>query len=360
MVKIKAKSPLYSKETVAKVVTASKPKKSLTVQRDGWDNFFWRMERDGVTQSIIALFALCPQKAHYKMIEGLELKMKDRALEFGSFFHEALDKVYSQRMIGNPDDEEVLQELYETTKERLEDADVKDQQEFEINYGVCKVTLERYFQKWAKDKQNFIAIEQVFEFPYRLRDGTVIAIKGKFDGVFRDKKGKLWLFETKTKSQIDGNHIVQKMDFELQVMIYLMALKHVYGETPVGVLYNLIRRPQQRFSGTFQRKPEGVVDFIKRVDADIVSNMDKYFIRYPISVTQDAVETYKTTDLDYIIERLYEWQQGGISSFRNSNACSMWNRPCEYLPLCGSDDMFAKGRYSKRERVFPELDVIEE
>ncbi len=319
----------------------------------------WRMERDGISQSMIALFALCPQKAHWSLIEGLKKDSTfDKALDFGNFFHDVLDKVYTTMMEKDFKLMMVLDRTYRETKARMQASgtDTKTLQEFEITYGMCRTLLVRYFEKWeSQDKQiKWEALEQVFAVPYKLRDGTTIELKGKFDGVFRDNKNRLWLFETKTKSMIAGNMIMETMSYNLQVMIYMKAIQAVYGEKPVGVLYNLVKRPGQQYKGSFNRKPESIPEYLQRIDKDVFENPNDYFTRYMINVQWEEVEKFFLMDLDYMLQRMYEWQQGGYSNFRNSAACSMWNRPCEYLPICSMGD---RTNFTKKLTMFPELEV---
>jgi hypothetical protein len=332
---------------------------------------FWDMERDGVTQSLLSLFALCPQRAYWKMVEGLQGGKPHKALQFGTYFHDVLDKAYSmsrrpttnQRALSDIKFWEVLSgkvlgSTYEEAVEGLDD--IKDQQAFELIYGLCDVVLARYFRRWGRvdRKAKIIAVEMVFEFPYRLRDGTVIMIRGKIDRI-DEIDGELWVYDHKTKSQIEGNYIVEKMGFDMQMMVYCMAVFHKYGKWPKGVVYNLIKRPGQIYSGTYYKKTESIPQYLQRVDAHMQEKGDEYFCRYTISLLPREIELFRDRDLDYVIERLYEWQNGGIASFRNSGACSNWNRACEFLPLC-SNDRDARSKYTVRDSVFPELTEVEE
>lgn len=342
--------------TVAKVTQTPLP---LVKEADPLGRI-WRMETHGISQSMIALFALCPQKAHYSLIEGYKKDgTYDKALDFGSFFHDCLDAVYTCQKDKTPkvNVKAIVNKKYVEAKKRMQSAgvDIKQLQEFEISYGMCVSLLDRYFDKWKlQDKQlQWLDLEKVFSFPYKLRDGTVIQIRGKFDGVFRNDKGKLWLFETKTKSTIYNNTVMETIGYNLQVMVYMMAMKYLYGETPAGVLYNLVKRPGQQYKGTYNRKPESIPEYVERVDKDIIEKPDEYFQRYMVYIRWEEIEEYKNMDLDYMLQRFYEWQQGGYSNFRNSAACSMWNRPCEYLPICSTGN---KTLYSRKLTMFPELE----
>jgi len=326
---------------------------------------FWDMGRDGVTQSTIALFALCPMKCYWKMILGLEKTTRpDTALDFGDHFHNTLDKVYLHRKKYKV--QSTTQTIYQTIDhvltsssldivKKLKKFDLKDQQSFQQTNGLCNVVLKRYYQHYKTDvNMNWLAVEQVFSMPYKLRNGITIQIRGKFDGVFRNKNGELWLFESKTKGDIKDKVTLDRLGFELQVMVYMLALEYVYKEKPKGVLYNLIKKPGQEYSGTYYRKPETLPEFFARVDKHIKENPNDYFYRHPQSIPWKDVEEYRDIDLDYILERLYEWQnENPKNSFRNTASCKAWNRPCEFLQACANP---AEARYyHKRLHVFPEL-----
>jgi len=325
------------------------------------------MERDGITQSGLGLFNLCPKKAELRLMQGLERNgaSHDRPLEFGSYFHDVLDKTYSQR-VGELS-KTVLsgQEIkywsllankaLDAKAAKSKDLDPAEEQAMEVTAGLSAVVIKRYFKRWAvrDTKRQIIAVEKVLSFPYKLRNGVTILIWCKIDLIERIN-GKLWITDHKTKSQIEDFYLAEKMAFDLQMMIYSLCVLHNYGEWPEGFNYNLIKRPGQKFTGTYYKKPESLAQYLERVDKHMEEKGDEYFCRNQISVSQAEIQTYRDRDLDYQIERMYEWSLGGYVSYRNSGACMKWNKPCEFLPICGGSHDAHK-LYTKRLHVFPEL-----
>lgn len=351
-------------------------KEKTKVIYSGYDTQFWNLERDGITQSAIAAFVQCPQKAEYKLKHGFSLEGMNHKLDFGTIFHEVLDKVYSTRLrnINNtkPYTKYLWKELCNNTvsnyyDDHIEDVDPADLRKFELCIGQTKLVLEHYFEWWSKKDStaNIIAVEKEFSFPYKLRSGVNIVFRGKMDRI--DKVNKdIWLFETKTKDDIEPttsgmtvNGIVEKMDYELQVMVYCLAIKELYGVYPKGVIYNLVKRPQQEFKGSYRSKSETLPQYFDRVHEDIIykSNIStrehEYFMRYEIALFPEKIEEWKLRDLDYIIERIAEWSDKGYGSYRNSANCAMYRKPCEFLSICSLGET---SRYKVREKIFPELD----
>jgi|SRR6185503_12759564 len=349
---------------------------------------FWQLTRDGVTQGLLALVALCPEKAAIKMKQGLSSPSKSGALAFGDVFHRALDNVYGlakaeqgseyvpEFFITNMDSfvEDAIIQIYQTDRTTLLQSTASPTEliALEVNCSLAKVMLRMYFRHWETDfrELNWVDLERTFRvqythqlqpgdpgfgYPFNAPTNTVqFPVRGKFDGVFRSiptstsPTGDLWLFETKTKSYIDEQSLSDRLNFELQVMLYLWAMKQTYGETPRGVLYNIVKRPLLR-----QKVKESLDDFCDRITADVQSRPEEYFVRYNVSVTPDELDEWANRDLQRMMAHLYRWANNPDHTYRNSGACQMWNRPCEYLRLCAYKDT---SNLTSREHVFPELD----
>jgi hypothetical protein len=69
------------------------------------------------------------------------------------------------------------------------------------------------------------------------------------DLIGKGRGAGIWLVEHKTKGDIDEQRMKRQLGFDLQTMIYLIALQHdENGEIPSsapikGVQYNVVRRP---------------------------------------------------------------------------------------------------------------------
>jgi len=337
---------------------------------------FYDIRRDGVTQSLLALVGACPEKARLRITEGLAPSRSTGALNFGDLFHRTLDGVYSitqqardkRSAVVTPIPSNydvaikvVMERLYKEDRAKFKLSDPSAVQEFENNFGMAQVMAHAYFRRWETDLKDlaWVDIERVFEAQYLhptpqsddLAAQMAIPVRGKYDGVFRDRKKGLWLFETKTKAQIDSGAIADRLSFDLQVMLYLWSMQQVYGETPRGVIYNLVRRPLLR-----QGKSESLDAFLERIRMDVEERADFYFLRYTVSILPSEIKAWADKDLVSIMRRAWEWSEGNLSH-RESGNCQMWNRPCEYLQACSTGDL---SYLQKRDVVFPELAAIGE
>jgi hypothetical protein len=343
------------------------------------DTSFWSPEKQGVTQSVLGMFSMCPQKAHLKMRVGIAPASFSGvgAMEFGDFFHRGLDSLYLLLRNGVDKDlvsdnleaivDDIVHLLYLENKNKLIEQVARPSlhTELEIMAGTCQTLLQHYFRRWITDFQDFdwVDLEKTFNVPYELdlshtfangsymENKVTIPLRGKYDGVFRDVNGRLWLFETKTKSYIDDTSIIDKLNYDLQVMMYMLTMKKVYGETPAGVVYNVVKRPLLR-----QKVKESLPEFLERIGDDILGRQDDYFIRYTATITPDELQKWEDTDFKSLISRIYKWSKGE-DNYKNSAACHMFNRPCEYMKVCAyGDTTFMQ----KKENLFPELETPNE
>lgn len=327
----------------------------------------WDIHTHGVSQGILSLFMLCPQKAHWKVQRGLELKsgITMGAMEFGDFFHRNLDYIYGLLQNGSINAEQLSDELdsivnasvnlhYEDDKDRLNEglAQPSSFSELEILVGSCRTMLCMYFRRWMDDftELNWVDLEKVFESPYAMfgygDPAPIVPLRGKYDGVFRDSENHLWLFETKTKSKVDDPSVGDRLNFDLQTMFYLYTIQTVYGERPKGVVYNIVKRPQLRI-----KVNETLPQFFDRIEGDVFAKQDEYFTRYKARIMADELDHWANNDLASMMKQIYEWSQGKFN-YRNSNACNQWNRPCEYLKACAYGDV---SLLRIRPQLFPEL-----
>lgn len=230
----------------------------------------------------------------------------------------------------------------------------------EMNYGLAEAVVPAYFQRWVEEMggMEWVSLEEVFDVPYELSTDqqimlglngtkTSVRIRGKFDGVCRIN-GRLWLLETKTKGMIDESAIVDVMAHDLQVGLYLWAIKQVYGETPKGVIYNVIRRPQLKMGVR-----ETIKEFLERVRKDVAARTDFYFMRFNCEIDKDEQRDFLKS-LDGMMAHAIAWHEGQYS-WKNSHSCNLPGRRCKFLPVCSREDY----TYLRRKSVtFPELSEI--
>lgn len=344
-----------------KVKRKNKTHDRIQIRQSG----LWDLHRDGVTQGLLSNFLTCPEKCRLASVEGLSQVRTGGALAFGSLVHDVLDQVYSHVMRKkNCDNWDIFTSSVMSValrdKEKADRAVINERggtdpealNMLEENYGKAEGILPGYLKKWANDFDDveWIALEQMFETPitFQMEDGETVTLKirGKRDGVFRSRKsGRLYLFETKTKGRIDEDGIMDRLVFDLQVMLYLWSMWKDFGEMPQGVVYNIIRNPQLK-----QKKNESLKQFIDRIQFDTEARPDFYYMRYNSDITaRDMVDWEK--EFISILRQLVRWYRGQFN-WKNSSACSMGGFNCQFLSVCSRND---RTSFRTREVPFPEL-----
>ena len=293
---------------------------------------------DGMTQSMLTTHRRCPTMARLKML-GLYKPGASLALAFGSIFHQGLDYAYNGVKNGAYDDADDVLHDSSNLVNRVEDfyadeyrnatADV--QAHYEIAYGMTEAVLPAYFHEWREDffgdeRIEWVDIEKEWSFFHK---EAGVLLRGKFDGTFRDAQGRLWLFETKTKATWNDDNLALSIERDLQVQMYLMAMEHVYGEKPVGVMYNLIRRPQLR-----QKKTETLPVFLQRITEDLIERPTFYFNRLRVTIDDAEREKFKER-LKHELSAVKHWTMMPMErDAQNTHECVGVYGACPFLNHC--------------------------
>jgi len=264
---------------------------------------------DGITQSLLSRWLVCRERFRLLVVEGLKpADGFNKAIEYGNMWHVCEEGLAA----GRDWSKDLLDYCIKLrTKYKL------DQNEVEKWFQVCKVQFPVYVSFWKKrgsrKKRMSISQEEVFKVPYKLPSGRVVYLRGKFDGVNK-VTGGVELWENKTKGEIDEEKIAKQLIFDLQTMIYIIALRARYDNVK-GVLYNVIRRPLSGGKGSIrQHKPtksnpsgESSAEYYNRLSGIIEEDPTSYFMRWEVVITDADVEKFEATFLKPCLEQLCDW-----------------------------------------------------
>jgi len=225
---------------------------------------------------------------------------------------------------------------------------------------VIEYMLAYYGGKWDHKQSAFseVKVEQRFS-----TDVGGVKIQGKWDAIAR-VDGRLWIIEHKTASRVDGSYL-SRLWSDFQVGFYAVAARAVFGETPAGVLYDIIEKPPAAMwsprsgetDGEFRLRQEAA-KMPGRCKRKMDQSFDEWenslqsffrdeshFVRQEITLSED--------DLDEVCEEIKATAAdiaGGII-YRNTDSCfGKYGIRCPYWYFCQSrgDENIVSTLYENR------------
>lgn len=291
---------------------------------------------DGITQSLLSRFLVCRERFRLLAVEGLRpTEGFNHRLEYGQMWHTCEEALAKDSAIGWADSlKRYCQTLCKQYPTQLDP--------IEHWYNVCKVQFPLYIKFWAKhvDVVERIPIfqEKTFKVQYTIPSGRKVFLRGKWDAVDMIGTGKnagIYLQENKTKGDINEPQMKRQLTFDLQTMLYLVALEFskeqhdsVRGGAVEwarlgdnshklkikGVRYNVIRRPLSGGKGSIVRKkgsknvpPETKEEYYARLAKYIEDEPETYFMRWRVEVSQADMDRFRREFLDPVLEQLCNW-----------------------------------------------------
>ncbi len=182
-------------------------------------------------------------------------------------------------------------------------------------------------------------VEKEFDIPYWLT-----RFRGKIDAVSRNK---LWLKETKTKSRIDVDNIIDTLSLNLQINIYCWALEQLYKKQPKGVIYDVIRKP-----GLKLNKGENLDQYKDRLKEHVNKDIKHYFKRFKVYLDWHHISLFGAA-LNGIIKEFSEWVDSNMYGQKFGMPCVTKYGLCKFVPICHYNDF---SNFYIREKIFEELE----
>ena len=291
------------------------------------NNPLWTGPEDpdgGVTQSLLGRFLSCRERFKLYVVDGLRpLPCFNHRIEYGTMWH-LCEQMYIENVNWEPALKDHCKELCNKYRSSQED--------IEKWYQICKLQFPLYVDWWKLHsdmmKRKPLLQEEVFKVAYTLPSKRVVYLRGRWDAIdiiVKDGKKGIWLQENKTKGDPDRADIERQLTFDLQTMLYLVAMRHsLLNGNIAGVRYNVIRRPLSGGKGNIVRKkgtkntlPESKEGFYRRLSGIIKDAVGAewgcppgehyFFMRWNIEISQKDIDTFCRTCLDPILEQLCWW-----------------------------------------------------
>ena len=303
----------------------------------------------GVTQSMIHRFIADRERFRLKYIVGLEPHDRwNKSIGYGNMWH-VCEEAHAADLGANG----IVTALYKHVTEQCR---LHPMQLDEITkwHSVCCVQFPEYVKYWAAhpDVKNRtpLAQERVFDVLHELPSRRTVRLRGKTDSedlitdeittrLTRNGSG-IYLQENKTKGDIDKQQVERQLKFDLQTMMYLIAMRHDWPSYEVlGVRYNVVRRPLSGGKGNIQphkgkcTKPtyskkdgrelrpskitpaETSEQFYERLRRGyIAAEPDYWFFRVRSEVSADDVRVFRQTCLNPLLEAMCDWYEWTIDN----------------------------------------------
>jgi hypothetical protein len=308
----------------------------------------------GITQSLLGGYLVCKERFRLVTVEGLMPQDEfSHALEYGNIWH-LCEEVHAA---GKDWKAELLNYGIDLRKKYP-----GDQVQIEKWFQVCKVQFPIYLKFWGKEKKREELLQEVsFQVPYKLPSGRTVYLRGKWDSVYQEGKG-VWLKENKTKGTVDDERIQKQLTFDMQTMIYLVALKSRYTNVR-GVLYNVVRRPLSGGKGSIrQHKPtkknpngESATDYYGRLTDIIEEEPEDYFKRWKVAVSATDIKRFEEEFLQPCLEELCNWWC--LVSDARIHGADYW-RPYNYRTPFGIWNPLFEGRTTNLDNYLETGDML--
>ena len=280
-------------------------------------------DRGGITFSMLSRWLTCRERFRVKFVLGLSPAERFRStMEFGNMWHVCEEALAAKRRW-----EDDLRRYGSELVKKYQ----SDQEEVQKWYNICKTQFPVYVDYWSRHPdvkhRTPLLQEETFHVAYRLPSGRIVYLRGKWDSVDLIGKGKdagVFLQENKTKSRIDVVELSRQVTYDLQTMMYLVALNeyqsinsfhdNVGGKNPVrGIRYNVVRRDcpiRQHKPSKSNPQGETAERFYDRLRDDYFrAEPEQWFQRLKIDVTPSDVQRFRRETLDPILEQLCDWYE---------------------------------------------------
>jgi len=289
-----------------------------------------------LTNSAMAKYSLCPRRYYWRYVRGFTSKGLNFNLEAGSYFHDALHKLF----LG----EEPCWEA--TDEDVITPADMKCRKEA---IQLARFLIEQYMQFYG-DRALFTGCEVTPEWEFQIdswRDDVILA--GKVDGLIRRKDG-LHILEHKTTRAIDTDYL-DKTRLDRQITFYMWAVRELTGELPKGIIYNVVGKPRK-----YRRKGESYADYLERQEVEYLTLPGTYFARQVALRTEGDFEEMEL-DMHRIVDEIASCHEEDYFR-RNTDTCYLRERRCNYQPFCISGITAQNVLTYQKKDPFCELDEV--
>jgi hypothetical protein len=271
-----------------------------------------------LSASRLSVFKGCPWKYKLKYIDKLDpIQHTGKEISVGSVVHDAFYLHYNGV---SPDD--IKSFICKSFDEQISKSELVDHEDYTIARWIALGMYVHY--PWVNDDFATVLAEESFKVRVRKKYG--VRLIGYIDRIV-EQNGSIMIGETKTTG------MSQEM-FEQRCQVAEQASAYIYGARAkgipaVGVMYDIIKRPQLR-----KRVNETADDFGQRIFVDYADKEKKkmYFARHYTYRNEEQLRLFEE-DIIKTVDEL-RWRTKHNAWYRNTDDCFNYNRECPYRKIC--------------------------
>lgn len=267
----------------------------------------------------------CWMKFKFNYVDSLRPIKKDRALTLGEVVHSSFDQFY----LGTSHND-ILQRINDSYDIQIKMCSPEEKEDLTID----KWTALGMFEFYPVNLSVFQSITTEVEFKVPLCRG--VKLVGRVDGDVLQSNNN-WVRELKTTST-PLKQFKARSDVSYQVSGYKYALEYLTGKKYQGVMFDVIRKPR-----LYKRQDDTADTFGKRIYQDYAATkLDSvkrlsYYDRHYSYRNEYQMECFKS-DMIKIAKEIRARKKKN-DWMRNPDACFLYNRLCEYAPICWKKDV---------------------
>jgi hypothetical protein len=331
------------------------------------------MDTTLITTNRLKSFNACRRLHHYAYVLGYRPLINRGSAEFGTIFHAGLEAWWLAWAQGR--ELLALEEAQAAIAKAAQGASFFD----EATAAKADLLMVGYHARWSPTMAEWevVAVEHEFAAPLPTPVGAKRARKlkvaGKLDVLVRRRAdGTVWFVEHKTTSAdlAPGSTYWQRLRMDTQVSVYFEAVR-LMGHEPVGCLYDVIRKPEQRplkatpmearkyrkdgaLYANQREHDETMDDFKARMAIEIMEAPELYYQRSEVVRLEHELEDSRRDTYDTAL-MIRETHKAGRAP-RNPDACFLYSRVCDFYDVCaGGASIEDPTRFKRLENVHPEL-----
>lgn len=313
---------------------------------------------DVLTSSSIRCYRSCQRKYKHRYVDRREGLEKSSALRFGTAVHLALEAIWKTKQRKG---EQSL------ALEAGLDAIAGIDDEYEL--AKCRAVITGYVERWYGMDVDVLAVEVEYKDkilnPETMSRSRTWVHRGKIDAIMR-VGDKVFIVEHKTSSEDvgAGSPYWARLRVDDQISNYLRGAT-VLGFEPQGCIYDVLKKPRLR-----PRKATPMASRKYKADGSLYSNQrkedespDAFYQRVVAAIAEAPEAHYRQATVvrfgkEIEAANLDLWHTGKQIADskkndrwpRNPNSCFLFNRECEYFPVCSGQDSIESAQYRDREK----------